>query len=146
MSAGAGATGHGSGGPAGPVGPVHGPAARALRTLALALPDARSDLPFGPGAEAFRVHGRMFALLTSTPRVSVEHAFVNLKVEPASVDGLVAAHDDVLPGWHMNKRHWVSVVLHDDLDPELLEQLLEDSYDLVVAKLPRTLRPLTHGG
>ncbi|QIK85024.1 MmcQ/YjbR family DNA-binding protein [Sanguibacter sp. HDW7] len=117
-----------------------------MRELALALPDARSDFPFGPDAEAFRIHGRMFALLSSSPRVSEEHAFVNLKVEPVLVDGLVAAHDDVLPGWHMNKRHWVSLVLHDDLDPELLGQLLEDSYDLVVAKLPLALRPLTHRG
>ncbi len=44
----------------------------------------------------------------------------------------------------MHKRHWVSLVLHNDLDPKLLEQLLEDSYDLVVAKLPVRLRPVTH--
>lgn len=120
------------------------PAARALRDLALSLPDVRSDFPFGPGAEAFRIHGRMFALLTRTERVSAEHAFVNLKAEPSLVDGLIAAHDDILPGWHMNKRHWVSLILHDGLDRELLEQLLEDSYDLVVSKLPVALRPLTH--
>ncbi|MGP7960146.1 MmcQ/YjbR family DNA-binding protein [Sanguibacter sp. A247] len=120
------------------------PSVRSLRELALTLPDARSDFPFGSGAEAFRIHGRMFALLTRTARVSAEHAFVNLKVEPALVDGLIAAHDDILPGWHMNKRHWVSLVLHDGLDPDLLEQLLEDSYDLVVAKLPVRLRPVTH--
>ena len=130
--------------PGATAGPRPGPSVRALRDLALALPDARSDFPFGPDAEAFRIHGRMFALLTSSPRVSTEHAFVNLKVEPVLVDGLVAAHDDVLPGWHMHKRHWVSLVLHDDLDPMLLEQLLEDSYDLVVAKLPVRLRPVTH--
>ncbi len=130
--------------PGSAAGPRPGPSVRALRALALALPDARSDFPFGPDAEAFRIHGRMFALLTSSPRVSTEHAFVNLKVEPVLVDGLVAAHDDVLPGWHMHKRHWVSLVLHDDLDPMLLEQLLEDSYDLVVAKLPVRLRPVTH--
>ena len=55
-----------------------------------------------------------------------------------------AAHADVLPGWHMNKKHWVSVVLHPDLDPELLEQLVEDAYDLVVSGLPRSRRPMTH--
>lgn len=130
--------------PGAAAGPRPGPSVQTLRALALALPDARSDFPFGPDAEAFRIHARMFALLTSSPRVSTEHAFVNLKVEPALVDGLVAAHDDVLPGWHMHKRHWVSLVLHDGLDLELLEQLLEDSYDLVVAQLPARLRPVTH--
>lgn len=126
-------------------GPDEPPSVRALRALALDLPDARVDEPFGPGAEAFRVAGRMFALLTSAPRVSIEHRFVNLKAEPELVPGLVAAHDDVRPGWHMNKRHWVSVVLHDGVDLELLEQLVEDSYDLVVARLPASRRPMTHG-
>lgn len=120
----------------------HDPVAM-MRALALGLPDANSDFPFGPDAEAFRVRGRMFALLSGHPRVS-EHRFVNLKVDPELVRGLVAANADVLPGWHMNKRHWVSLLLHPGLDSELLQQLVEDSYDLVVAKLPLGQRPITH--
>lgn len=118
--------------------------AQACRLLCLDLPDATSDFPFGPGAETFRVAQKIFALLSRHPKVGGEHWHVNLKAEPELVPGLVAAHDDVLPGWHMNKKHWVSVVLHPDLDPELLEQLVEDAYDLVVSGLPRSRRPMTH--
>ena len=110
------------------------------RATCLALPDAATDEPFGPGAEAFRVHGKIFALLTRAESVS-EHQIVNLKAEPREVPLLVEAHDHVLPGWHMNKKHWISVELAPDVDRELLAELIEDSYDNVVATLPRAQRP-----
>lgn len=118
--------------------------ARACRELCLELPDATLDFPFGPEASALRVGGKIFALISRHPKVGGEHWHVNLKTEPDLVRGLIAAHDDVLPGWHMNKNHWVSVVLHPSLDAELLEQLVEDAYDLVVSGLPRAQRPMTH--
>ncbi|PFG37345.1 putative DNA-binding protein (MmcQ/YjbR family) [Flavimobilis soli] len=124
--------------------PELSPEAQGCRALCLDLPDATSDFPFGTAAEAFRVRRKIFALVTRHPKVGGEHWHVNLKADPELVPGLVAAHEDVLPGWHQNKRHWVSVVLHPDLDRELLEQLVEDSYDLVVSGLPVSKRPMTH--
>lgn len=118
--------------------------AAACRALCLDLPDATSDFPFDSRTEALRVGGKIFALLMRHPKVGGEHWHVNLKADPELVPGLVAGHDDVLPGFHMNKRHWVSVVLHPDLDPELLDQLVEDAYDLVVSSLPLSRRPITH--
>ena len=112
----------------------------ACRALCLDLPDAPVDEPFGPGAEAFRVRGKIFALLTRAESVS-EHPIVNLKAEPREVPLLVEAHAFVLPGWHMNKKHWISVELTPDVDRELLAELVEDSYDNVVAGLPRAQRP-----
>ncbi len=109
------------------------------REVCLALPDATSDTPFGPGTEAMRVHGKIFALLSHREHVS-EYPLVNLKVDPAELPLLVAKHQWLLPGYHMNKKHWVSVVLGPDLDRELTADLVEESYDTVVYALPAKLR------
>jgi predicted DNA-binding protein (MmcQ/YjbR family) len=113
------------------------------RSVCLALPSATSDLPFGPGAEALRIHNKMFALLMHVPGVS-PHPLMNLKADPDELPLLVKTHALVLPGYHMNKRHWISVVLEPRLDRELVEELIEDSYDNVVLGLPSRLRPVSH--
>jgi predicted DNA-binding protein (MmcQ/YjbR family) len=87
----------------------------------------------------FRIHGKMFALLTHNPRVS-EHMIVNLKAEPDEVPLLIAAHEVIRPGFHMNKRHWITVELSPEADLSLVEELIDDSYDNVVAGLPARLR------
>jgi len=109
------------------------------RTACLALPSAIVDFPFGPGAEVFKIHGKMFALLWHNPRVS-EHMIVNLKAEPDEVPLLIATHDVIGPGFHMNKRHWVTVELCPAADLGFVGELIEDSYDNVVAGLPLRLR------
>lgn len=110
------------------------------RSTCLALPGATVDEPFGPGTEAFRLHGRIFALLTQTQKVS-PHPIVNLKAEPSEVPLLVRTYPFVVPGWHMSKKHWVSVILGPETDLELAAELVEDSYDNVALRLPRHLRP-----
>ena len=109
------------------------------RETCLALPGAAVDQPFGPDSDVFRIHRKMFALLMHVPRVS-EHMIVNLKAEPDELPLLVAAHDVVRPGFHMNKRHWITVELCPDADLGFVEELIEDSYDNVVAGLPVRLR------
>lgn len=109
------------------------------RGVCLELPGATVDEPFGPGAEAFRVHGRIFALLSLGAPVS-EHPIVNLKAEPREIPLLLGEHDFLLPGWHQSKKHWISAVLGPGLDRALFAELVEDSYDNVVAKLPRAVR------
>ena len=113
--------------------------ARWCREACLALPGAAVDQPFGPNSDVFRIHGKMFALLTHNPRVS-EHLIVNLKAEPDEVPLLIETHDLVRPGFHMNKRHWITVVLSPTADLDLVAELIEDSYDNVVAGLPTRLR------
>lgn len=116
-----------------------GASAELARELCLALPSATVDQPFGPDHDVFRVHRKMFALLGSSPRVS-EHPYLNLKADPQEVPLLVQTHDFVLPGFHMSKKHWVSVVLGPHTDRALLDELVEDSYDHVVLGLPARLR------
>ena len=109
------------------------------RATCLALPSATVDQPFGPDSDVFRVGGKMFALLLHNPRLS-EHMVVNLKAEPDEVPLLIETHAIVRPGYHMNKRHWISVELAPRADRTFVEELIEDSYDNVVAHLPARLR------
>ncbi len=113
--------------------------ARWCHATCLALPGATVDQPFGPGAETFRIHGKVFALLTQAAAVS-EHPIVNLKAEPRELPLLIEAHAMVHPGWHMNKKHWISVELRPESDLDLVAELVEDSYDNVAAGLPLRLR------
>ncbi len=110
------------------------------RAACLELPSATVDEPFGPDAQAFRVHGKIFALLTHAESVS-PHPIVTLKAEPREVPLLIEAHEFLRPGWHMNKKHWITVVLAPGVDRVLVGELVEDSFDNVTAGLPRALRP-----
>jgi predicted DNA-binding protein (MmcQ/YjbR family) len=65
---------------------------------------------------------------------------VSLKCEPALAEQLRRAHGAVLPGYHLNKRHWNTVVIDGSLPDELIRDMVEDSYDLVVSRLPRARR------
>jgi predicted DNA-binding protein (MmcQ/YjbR family) len=65
---------------------------------------------------------------------------VSLKCEPSLAEALRAEHPAVRPGYHLNKRHWITVTLDDSLPDELVLGLLEDSYELVVGGLPKRER------
>jgi predicted DNA-binding protein (MmcQ/YjbR family) len=62
---------------------------------------------------------------------------VSLKCEPALAEQLRAAHAAVLPGYHLNKRHWNTVIVDGSLPDGVVRDMVEDSYDLIVSKLPR---------
>ena len=104
-----------------------------LRRACLALPGAEETFPFGPENSVFKVAGKLFAIapLKSKP------LRVSLKCEPALAEGLRAAHPEIIPGYHLNKRHWNTVMLDGDLDDRMVVEMIEDSYDLIVAKLPK---------
>jgi predicted DNA-binding protein (MmcQ/YjbR family) len=109
-----------------------------LHELCLSFPGASHDFPFGPETIVYRVGGKLFALAP----VDAEPLRVNLKCEPWLAEQLREEHPTaVLPGWHMNKRHWNTVVDDGSIDADLLVSMVEDSYDLVVESLPRNRRP-----
>lgn len=109
--------------------------ARELRAFCLDFNEAVEEFPFGPETSVFKVLGKMFALsaLDAAPLT------VNLKCDPDLAVQLRAEHAAVVPGWHMNKRHWNTVTVAE-LPARLVRELVEDSYDLVVAGLPRADR------
>jgi predicted DNA-binding protein (MmcQ/YjbR family) len=112
--------------------------ADALRRRCLERPGATEEFPFGEQTSVFKVGGKMFALsaLESRPlRVSI-------KCEPDLAEGLRATYPAIQPGYHLNKRHWVTITLDGSVADETVFELLEDSYDLVVAGLPARQRAL----
>ena len=107
-----------------------------LRRHCLFFPGAEETFPFAPGVSVFKVEGKMFAL----SRLDAEPLSVSLKCEPTLAEQLRAAHPAVTPGYHLNKRHWNTVLIDGTLADQMVRDLVEDSYDLVVSALPRARR------
>lgn len=107
-----------------------------------ALPGAVEDYPFGEGVAVFKVGGRMFALVP----LAGEPGSVNLKCDPALALELRDRHPAVRPGYHQNKRHWNTVGLDGSIDGGELRWMIDNSYELVVAGLPRAVRERLRGG
>ena len=107
-----------------------------LRSYCLSFAGAAETFPFGPNTSVFKVAGKMFALsqLAATPLA------VSLKCEPSLAEALRVAHAAVLPGYHLNKQHWNTVIVDGSLPEQMIEDMIEDSYDLVVSKLPLARR------
>ncbi|KJY46566.1 MmcQ-like protein [Streptomyces sp. NRRL S-444] len=106
-----------------------------LRAFCLGFNAAVEEFPFTPETSVFKVLGKMFALTS----LDGEPLKVNLKCEPELAVRLREEHEAIAPGWHMNKRHWNTVTV-GALPDALVRELIEDSYDLVVAGLPRAER------
>jgi predicted DNA-binding protein (MmcQ/YjbR family) len=107
-----------------------------LRRFCLALPGAVEGFPFGEENSVFKVGGKIFAL----SRLRAQPLRVSLKCEPALAQQLRASYPEIIPGYHLNKRHWNTVVVDGSLPDDMVRELIEDSYDLVVARLPRATR------
>ncbi|MEU6809709.1 MmcQ/YjbR family DNA-binding protein [Streptomyces sp. NPDC046831] len=108
-----------------------------LRALCLSFDAAVEDFPFDAETSVFKVGGRLFALTN----LGTRPLRVNLKCDPEDAVRLRAEYAGlIVPGWHMNKRHWNTVTADGTLPDRLVRELVEDSYDLVVAKLPRAER------
>ncbi|MEU5279747.1 MmcQ/YjbR family DNA-binding protein [Streptomyces asoensis] len=108
-----------------------------LRALCLSFNAAVEEFPFRPEISVFKVGGKLFALTTLDARPLT----VNLKCDPDDAVRLRGEHEGlIVPGYHMNKRHWNTVTVDAGLPERLVRELVEDSYDLVVAGLPRAER------
>jgi predicted DNA-binding protein (MmcQ/YjbR family) len=108
-----------------------------LRAACLALPGAREEQPFSrsPDLSTFKVGGKVFAL--SRLGRGGAPLSVSLKCEPVLAEGLRAAHPAISAGYHLDKRHWNTVALDGSLPDAMVVDMIEDSYDLVFAKLPK---------
>lgn len=93
---------------------------------------SEEDTPFGEGTLVYKVGGKMFALLRLGEELSI-----NLKCDPQEALILRDTFAEVIPGYHMNKKHWNTVSLTSNLDPELIKGWIDDSYDLVVKSLTK---------
>jgi len=109
-----------------------------LRSYLLGKPAAKEDFPFDTTTLVLKVGGKMFALLG----LDEEPLRVNLKCDPLKAELLRERYAAVLPGYHMNKRHWNTVVLDGSLSDAEIRTMIDESYALVVQGLPKTRRPV----
>jgi predicted DNA-binding protein (MmcQ/YjbR family) len=107
-----------------------------FRELCLAKKGVTEELPFGPDTLVFKVMGKMFALM-SLDRLPPQS---NLKCDPVRAEELRETYDgDIVPGYHMSKVHWNTLFL-EQLPPQLIVELTNHSYDLVVSGLTKKLQ------
>jgi predicted DNA-binding protein (MmcQ/YjbR family) len=107
-----------------------------LRKYLIGKKGAYEDFPFGPTAMVFKVMGKMFALVP----VDESPRRINLKCDPELAIHLRAAYDSVIPGYHMNKKHWNSIILDGSIPEKMLKTMIDDSYNLVVKSLKKADR------
>ena len=103
---------------------------------ALDLPETTCSQPFGEGCDVFKVMDKVFMLSFHLEG----KAAVNLKVLPDNGVMLRDIYPFIRAGWHMNKQHWISVFADEELEEDLLQDLVLNSYELVVSKLNKGQR------
>jgi predicted DNA-binding protein (MmcQ/YjbR family) len=101
-----------------------------------AKPGSAEDYPFGDEVAVFKVVGKMFALVTLGP----SPCSVSLKCDPDLAAGLRRRYAAITAGYHLHKRHWNTVTLDGSVPEAELLDLIDHSYELVVARLPRAER------
>ncbi|MBM6589606.1 MmcQ/YjbR family DNA-binding protein [Brevibacterium sp. RIT 803] len=125
---------------------------------AIQYPSVDIEHPFGPEYTVYKVRGKMFMMTFELRGVPS----MNLKIDPLDGEVLSDAYAEITPGYHMSKKHWITVAgagaaenegpgdaRGNILDADLLHDLVLESYCLVVAKLPKKVRPVdpnTFGG
>jgi predicted DNA-binding protein (MmcQ/YjbR family) len=107
-----------------------------FREYALSKPATSEDFPFGPDTLVLRVAGKIFAITG----LDSDRFTVNLKCEPDYALELREQHPEVIPGWHMNKKHWNTVDFEGALDERLLRSLIDHSYEQVLKSLKKAER------
>ena len=112
-----------------------------LRRHCLAKPHTTEGRPFGPEVLVMKVHGKVFAIIGDAR----EPLTLSLKCEPELAPALRSTYRSVIPGYHLNKRHWNTVSIDGDVPDDEILSWIDDSYDLVVDKLPRAVRARLRG-
>jgi predicted DNA-binding protein (MmcQ/YjbR family) len=107
-----------------------------LRNYCINKKAVTEEFPFGPDTLVFKVKGKVF-LLTS---LDSEGFQFNVKCDPEKAIELRDRYDAVQPGYHMNKKHWNTVIVDGSIPGILLKEMIDDSYNLVVRSLPKSLR------
>lgn len=109
-----------------------------LRNYLLSKPQAVEDFPFDETTLVLKVCGKMFAALG----INDDPLRVNLKCDPLKAELLREQYSAVSPGYHMNKRHWNTVLLDGSVPEAELWMMIDESYRLVVNGLPKSQRPV----
>jgi predicted DNA-binding protein (MmcQ/YjbR family) len=97
----------------------------------LSMPNARLDYPFGKDVAVYKVNDKMFALITE----GKDPVQISLKCDPQLAEVLREKYETVLPGYHLNKKHWNTIILTGQLPWDEVQGFILLSYNLVTGKL-----------
>ncbi|HUC88374.1 MAG TPA: MmcQ/YjbR family DNA-binding protein [Candidatus Binatia bacterium] len=98
-----------------------------VESYILSLPNARLDYPFGEDVAVYKIGDKMFALITEK-KMPLQ---ISLKCDPKLSEILREKYETVMPGQHLNKKHWNTILLSGQLSWEEIQGLIRHSYDLV---------------
>ena len=102
------------------------------RDFCLSLKGTTENLPFDESTLVFKIMNKMFALVNID-----KYDFVNLKCQPEECEKLRNEYEGITPGWHMSKKHWVSVKTNGSVNDKIFRELTQNSYNLIVSKLKK---------
>lgn len=102
-----------------------------LKSYLSSKKEAIASYPFDETTLVYKVAGKMFALIAEDNNP----LSINLKCDPEDAQILRGMHKSILPGYHMNKEHWNTIILDGSLPDKLIEEMVNDSYTLIVNKL-----------
>jgi predicted DNA-binding protein (MmcQ/YjbR family) len=103
-----------------------------LRDYCLSKKGATEDFPFDETSLVFKVMNKMFALTDLEDDLKV-----NVKCNPETAIKLREQHSFVIPGYHMNKKHWNTIIIHENIPDSFVKKWIDHSYELVVKSLPK---------
>ncbi|WNH08218.1 MmcQ/YjbR family DNA-binding protein [Thalassobellus suaedae] len=111
-----------------------------LRNYCLSKKGVTEDFPFDQDTLVFKVLGKMF-VLASLKKWEQGEASINLKADPEYSEELRVNYNSIRPGFHMSKKHWNTLYLHEgELHPQLVKELIDHSYNMVIKGLAKKLR------
>ena len=109
-----------------------------LRDYCLSLPFVKENMPFAKHEYAdlvtFTVADKWFCLL------DLQNKRINVKCDPDICLDKRDKYQGAFPAWHMNKKHWLGIMLDSDMPNSVIERLLYDGYKLIISKLPKRLK------
>ncbi len=108
--------------------------AETIRLFCLGKPNVTESFPFGDNVLVFKVHNKIFLLL----HLGEEKSF-NAKCNPEKAIEFRNQYADIIPGYHMNKKHWNTVKFNGSLSKEIILELINQSYYLVFKALPKSI-------
>lgn len=98
-----------------------------IRDYCLSKPGAEETLPFGPDTLVYKVNGKVFLLMG----INSEQLSFNVKCDPDKALELREEYSCVIPGYHMNKKHWNTINVDGSVSNKLLKEWIDDSYSLI---------------
>lgn len=109
-----------------------------IKQYLLDKPEAKEDFPFGPEVAVYKVRDKMFALIGAEET----EVRINLKCDPVEAEQLRMVFDAVIPGYHMNKKHWNTVIINGSIPDGEVKRMIDNSYKLVIKGLGKTVANL----